>query len=113
LEAYLQEPPPLEIVAVERTYLVPLLTSEGQYLEKPLMAVVDLLTQEGGQLKVHEFKTSGRAFGQAEVETSLQATFYANAVFQTFEELPPIEFTGHRRRIGAHIGIESGPTLVG
>lgn len=84
LEAYLKEAPPEGIVGVEQRHLVPLINSDGEYLETPLAAVVDLLTWDAHQLKVREFKTSGRAYGEMEVETSLQATSYVNAVWQAY-----------------------------
>jgi hypothetical protein len=42
LDAYLQEPPPTDILAVERLLIAPLCNSRGAYLEKPLVAVPDL-----------------------------------------------------------------------
>jgi hypothetical protein len=52
----------------------------------------DLLTRDERQLKVREFKTSGRAYGEMEVETSLQATSYVNAVWQAYGEWAAVEF---------------------
>ena len=42
----MQEPPPENIVAIEEAMLVPLFTSSGECLEKPLMAVLDLLNRD-------------------------------------------------------------------
>lgn len=92
LETYLKEPPPEGIVGVEQRLLVPLVNSDGEYLETPLAAVVDLLTRNGGQLKVREFKTSGRAYGELEVATSLQATCYVNAVWHAYDEWAGVEY---------------------
>jgi putative RecB family exonuclease len=92
LETYLKEPPPEGIVGVEQRLLVPLVNSNGEYLETPLAAVVDLLTRDERQLKVREFKTSGRAYGEMEVETSLQATSYVNAVWQAYGEWAAVEY---------------------
>ncbi|MBL9164618.1 MAG: PD-(D/E)XK nuclease family protein [Planctomycetaceae bacterium] len=92
LETYLQQPPPEGIVGVEQRLLVPLINSDGDYLETPLAAVIDLLTCEGRQLKVREFKTSGRAYGEMEVETSLQATSYVNAVWHAYGEWAAVEY---------------------
>ena len=39
LDLYLQEPPPQDIVAIEEALMVPLFTSSGECLEKPLIAV--------------------------------------------------------------------------
>lgn len=92
LETYLKEPPPEGIIGVEQRLLVPLINSSGEYLETPLAAVVDLLIRDERQLKVREFKTSGRAYGEMEVETSLQATSYVNAVWQAYGELATVEY---------------------
>jgi putative RecB family exonuclease len=92
LETYLKEPPPEGIVSVEQRLLVPLVNSTGEYLETPLAAVVDLLTRDDNQLNVREFKTSGRAYGEMEVETSLQATSYVNAVWHTYGEWAAVEY---------------------
>jgi len=91
IEVYLQEPPPENIVAVEQEMVVPLHNSKGDYLERPLVAVLDLITRGDG-LKVSEFKTSGRAYGDFEAETSLQPTCYLNAVQEMYGEPATIEF---------------------
>jgi putative RecB family exonuclease len=93
LKLYLEEPPPKEIVSVEQRFLVPLRNSEGEYLETPLLAYADLVTREEGILQVNEFKTSGRAYGEFEVESSLQATCYVHAVMETMGEWPAVEYT--------------------
>ena len=92
LETYFREPPPEGIIGVEQRLLVPLVNSSGDFLETPLAAVVDLLTRDDGRLKVREFKTSSRAYGGMEVETSLQATSYVNAVWQTCGEWADVEY---------------------
>jgi putative RecB family exonuclease len=91
IEVYLQEPPPESIVAVEQEMVVPLHNSKGDYLERPLVAVLDLITHEEG-LKVSEFKTSGRAYGEFEAETSIQPTCYLNAVQEMYGEPAAVEF---------------------
>ena len=93
LQLYLKEPPPKDIVQVEQPMMVPIHNSEGEYLETPLMAIADLITRdEGGSLKVQEFKTSGRAYGAFEVEQSLQATCYVNAAWEVFGEWASVEY---------------------
>ena len=58
------------------------------------MIVADLITrQEDETLKVTEIKTSGRAYSESEVATSLQPTFYANSLYETNGEEPDVEFT--------------------
>ena len=92
LDVYLAEEPPTDIVAVEQRTLVPIQNSDGDFLETPLVAVSDLVSKQDGDLKITEFKTSGRAYGQFEVENSLQATCYVNAAWQTFGEWATVEF---------------------
>ena len=94
IEAYLKEPPPTNILAIEHPMLAPITNSRGDVLEKPLLVVPDLITlQEDGTLRVNEIKTSGRAYSQSEVASSLQPTCYANAVYQLSGEEPTVELT--------------------
>lgn len=93
VEMYVREPPPQGIVAVEQQMIFPLHNSQGEILETPMVAIVDLLTQTDGELKICEFKTSGRAYGNFEVEVSLQPTSYVNAVWETFGETARVEYT--------------------
>lgn len=93
IEAYLREPAPERIVAVERPVLAPIVTSRGDYLERPMLAIADLVTrQEDGTLRVVEIATSGRAYSASEVATSLQLTCYAAALFETTGAEPAVEF---------------------
>ena len=74
--------------------MAPIANSRGEYLEKPVLIVADLVTrQEDGTLKITEIKTSGRAYSESEVATSLQPTFYANSVYEMAGEEPAVEFT--------------------
>lgn len=93
IELYLTEPPPENILAVEEEFLVPLQNSQGEYLETPLLAIVDLLTFPSDRLRVHEFKTSGRSYSQADVTLSLQPTCYFHAVTERTAQEPEIEYT--------------------
>ncbi len=93
LELYLQEPPPDEIVAVERRILAPLSNSQGEYLETPLVAIADLITTADETLTIREFKTSGRAYSAADVESSLQPTCYVHAIRETFGTDANVEYT--------------------
>ena len=93
LELYLREPPPEGIVAVEQRILVPLYNSQGEYLETPLVAITDLITETDQDLTVREFKTSGRAYSESEVETSLQPTCYVHAVRETLGRDANVEYT--------------------
>lgn len=92
IEAYLQEPPPQQIVAVEQVLTVPLYTSRGEYLERPLVAVTDLITaNETQDLKVSEFKTSSRSYSESEAHLSLQPTCYVHAVAESYGQTAPVE----------------------
>ena len=94
VEVYLEQPPSGSIIAVESPMMAPIANSQGEYLEKPLLIVADLVTrQEDGTLKITEIKTSGRAYSKSEVATSLQPTFYANSLYEMVGEEPAIEFT--------------------
>lgn len=93
LEVYLKEPPPTGIIAVEHHFLVPLYNSQGEYLELPLVAVTDLITSKDDDLKVSEFKTSGRALSESEAESSLQPTCYVHAVRECLGKEPSVEYT--------------------
>ena len=93
LELYVKEPPPECVVAVEEPLLVPLFNSRGEALEMPLLAIPDLITRDAGELTVREFKTSGRRFGELEAEASLQASCYAHAVQDRYDEQPRVRYT--------------------
>ncbi|WLD13585.1 RecB family exonuclease [Planctellipticum variicoloris] len=93
LKLYLDEPPPDGIIAVEQRVLVPLYNSRGEYLEIPLVAIADLITATEQDLTVREFKTSGRAYSAADVESSLQPTCYVHAVRETFGRDANVEYT--------------------
>ena len=93
IELYLKEPPPQNIVAIEQEIIAPIHNSRGDILETPLVAVADLITASGEDLKVCEFKTSGRGYSEMEAETSLQPTCYVNAVQETFGHPTTVEYT--------------------
>ena len=93
LDLYVKEPAPECVVAVEEPLLVPLFNSRGEALEKPLLAIPDLIARDNGELVVTEFKTSGRRFGELEAEGSLQASCYAHAVQDRYDEQPSVRYT--------------------
>ncbi|MCY2989549.1 MAG: PD-(D/E)XK nuclease family protein [Planctomycetota bacterium] len=92
LELYLQEPPPQDIVVIEESMMVPLFTSRGKCLGKPLIAVVDLLHRDQHGLLVSEFKTSGRRYSELETEMALQAVTYTHAVRERYDEKPGVRY---------------------
>jgi putative RecB family exonuclease len=93
IEMYVREPPPTNILRVEEAIIAPMHNSKREYLETPLVAVADLITRVDDGLKVHEFKTSGRAYSDMEADTSLQPTCYVNAVQEAFGEPARVEYT--------------------
>lgn len=93
IDVYLQEPAPEGIIAVETSVLAPVANSQGEYLEKPILVIADLVVRLGdGTLQINEIKTSGRAYSESEVATSLQPTCYAGALYETTGEEPGVEF---------------------
>ncbi len=90
LSAYLVEPPPENILAVEEKTIAPVCNSQGEILEKPLVAVVDLLTRDNMGTSITDFKTAGRSFSESEAATSLQPTCYVNNVGLIYGE--PVSF---------------------
>jgi CRISPR/Cas system-associated exonuclease Cas4 (RecB family) len=93
IEMYLKEPPPQNIIGIEEEIVAPLHNSKGEYLETPLLAIADLITEDNEEVTVREFKTSGRSYSEMEVETSLQPTAYVNAVKEALGQHPTVEYT--------------------
>lgn len=93
LDAYLANDPPKDIVSVEQPMLVPIVTSQGEVLEKPLLAVADLITKDESGLRIHDFKTSSRTYSDFEASTSLQATCYVMAADAVFGQLASFRYT--------------------
>ena len=93
IETYLKEPPPTNLLAVEEPVLAPVANSRGEYLEKPILVVPDLITrQDDGSVKVVEIKTAGRSFSESDVGTSLQPSCYASAVYELTGEEALVEY---------------------
>jgi CRISPR/Cas system-associated exonuclease Cas4 (RecB family) len=93
LEVYLKEPALEGILAVEQPVLAPVANSRGEYLERPLLVIPDLIVRDGdGTLKVNEIKTAGRSFSESDVGTSLQPSCYASALYELTGEEPLIEY---------------------
>jgi CRISPR/Cas system-associated exonuclease Cas4 (RecB family) len=93
VEVYLEQPIPGPIMAVEQPMWVPLTDSTGEVLEKPLFVVPDLISSSPDQtLTVHEIKTAARAYSEADVASSLQATCYAHALHEVEAIEPQVEF---------------------
>lgn len=93
LRQYTAQEPPANIRSVEKQLYVPLQTSTGYILEKPLLAIADLITESSDSLIVNEFKTSSRAYSSLEVDQSLQASCYVHAVEESWGEPATVRFT--------------------
>jgi CRISPR/Cas system-associated exonuclease Cas4 (RecB family) len=92
LEAYLKGPPPANILAVEHQLIVPLYDGHGDYLEKPLVAVLDLILRDQVGPRVVDFKTAGRSISVSEANISLQATCYIHAARAAYGAPVSFEF---------------------
>ena len=93
IELYLKEPPPQHIIGIEQEIISPVHNSRGEYLETPLVAVTDLITEDNEEPTVREFKTSGRSYSEMEAETSLQPTCYINAAQEAYGQPATVEYT--------------------
>lgn len=92
VELYRAEQPPQNIVHIEKRMMVPLHNSRGAILEKPLVAIADLITGHEGQNHITEFKTSGKAYSEFDIDNSLQATCYVNASFELLGNLASVDY---------------------
>ncbi|MCH7688430.1 MAG: PD-(D/E)XK nuclease family protein [Planctomycetes bacterium] len=93
LELYLEQPPPENIIAVEQRMLAPIHNSHGEYLETPLLAFADLITETEEGITIGELKTSGRAYSNLEAETSLQPTCYITAAQENYGKPATVNYT--------------------
>ena len=92
IDLYFNQRPPTDVIGVEQTFVVPIKTSSGEFLEKPLVAIVDLLTRESGQLTVTEFKTSGRQYSENGTDRELQAACYKHAIEERYDEPASVQY---------------------
>ena len=69
-----------EIVAVELPFTVPIVSSEGEVLERPLTGYIDAVVRTpDGRTIVIDHKTAAQNFSDAELELDLQVTAYLHA----------------------------------
>ena len=92
LEIYQRQDPPTQIIGVEQTFVVPIITSNGEVLDRPLVAIVDLLRRDESGLVVTEFKTTGRRFSDAQLDSALQATAYVHAAYEKYDEIAAVNY---------------------
>jgi CRISPR/Cas system-associated exonuclease Cas4 (RecB family) len=87
IEAYLQQPPPENIVGVEQEIVVPLINTRGEVMARELVAVLDLLTRDdAGKLVVTDIKTSSRSYSDMDAALSIQPTAYVHAAQEQYAE---------------------------
>ena len=92
LEVYLKEPPPQNVIAVEQEMTASIHNSEGEVLDKPMTAIIDLITQPLTRYKITDLKTSSRCYSEMEATVSLQGTCYANAVHENLGQIADFEY---------------------
>jgi CRISPR/Cas system-associated exonuclease Cas4 (RecB family) len=69
-----------EILAVEERFVVPIVSSEGEVLELPLVGYIDCIFRRAdGRLCVVDHKTASQKISKTEVELNIQATAYLHA----------------------------------
>jgi CRISPR/Cas system-associated exonuclease Cas4 (RecB family) len=90
---YLKEPPPQNIIGIEKEMIAPMHNSRDEFLETPLVAIADLITEDNEEMTAREFKTSGRAYSEMEADTSLQPTCYVNALQESYGHPATVEYT--------------------
>lgn len=93
VEMYLEEPPPQGIIGVEKEFRAEISNSQGEYLKLPLVAMMDLVTENDGKRTVIDFKTSSRAYTPLETDLSLQLTCYAHVIHEETGVVPDLEYT--------------------
>jgi putative RecB family exonuclease len=92
LDLYLESPAPAGISSVESLFVAPIHTSAGEYLSRPLFAVLDLVIRADERVVVQEFKTLSRTMSQSEANASLQATCYTHALRELFGWEATVEY---------------------
>jgi len=85
---------PMEnVVEVDFPFTVPLISSKGEILERPLTGIFDLVTEtDDGSIVVVDFKSGSKKYRQEDVDADLQATCYCYAVEHSFEGFGNLSF---------------------
>jgi CRISPR/Cas system-associated exonuclease Cas4 (RecB family) len=73
--------------------MAPVMTSRGEYLDTPLLAIADLIVATDDGLLVREIKTAARAWAESEATSSLQPTCYVNNTQEAYGEPTTVEYT--------------------
>lgn len=72
-----------EILGVEQQFRVPLISSEGEVLERPLDGFVDCVYRTAdGQVMIVDHKTAAQSYSSTHLELDMQATAYLYAARQ-------------------------------
>jgi len=76
--------PEEEVVSVSEPFIVPLMDSEGQMLDKPLIGEMDCIVRKGDQTTIVDWKSAARRWPKGQADKSMQATayLYAHSVLQ-------------------------------
>lgn len=82
LKLYLEDMAEAEIEATEQPFTVPLIDEDGNVLEKPLVGVLDMVSEDC----IIELKTAGRRFDDFRLKNDIQATAYAYAISKLYGE---------------------------
>jgi putative RecB family exonuclease len=86
LKVFLEKMPMENVVEVDFPFTVPLISSRGEILERPLTGVFDLVTEtDDGTIVVVDFKTGSKKYKQEDVDADLQASCYCYAIEHSFE----------------------------
>jgi Holliday junction resolvase-like predicted endonuclease len=84
--------PEEEVVAVNKAFAVPVITSSGAVSEKPLIGEIDLIVRKDGQTTLVDFKTAARRWPKEQSVKSLQPTTYCYAYQNLTGESVPFRF---------------------
>jgi hypothetical protein len=80
-----QEMPREHVIAVDEGFTVPLITADGEVLDKPLYGIFDLIVETDDGLCVVDLKTGARKMQQEDVDADLQVVSYLYAISQIAE----------------------------
>jgi CRISPR/Cas system-associated exonuclease Cas4 (RecB family) len=84
-QTLLKEMPRELVLAIDDEFTVPLVTEDGEILEKPLNGIFDLVVETDKGICVVDLKTAAKKYQQSDVDKDLQGTSYVYAVRQLLE----------------------------
>ncbi len=83
--------PEERVLAVNHVFCIPLITSDGTVLAKPLIGEVDCIAQNG-KLSAVDWKSGATRYSDQKVRTSMQATAMLLGVNRTFRPVDDFRF---------------------